>query len=161
VNVEEDDFATNIAVRYKAPSSKKSTPSNKSMAESPRPEFMEPLSPTESFSPPPPTPPPSPWEVLGMTETDFNAMMERVRKQQAEYDRRIYMENMLSDLNNPSYWQGRIDLLEREREFFNKKRGWSAMDIAAVEKIDKQIAECEEEIERIYAEADRLEYEYD
>jgi uncharacterized small protein (DUF1192 family) len=87
--------------------------------------------------------------------------MERVRKQQAEYNRKIYMQNLLDDLNNPSYWQGRIELLEREREFFNKKRGWSALDISAVEKIDNEIAECQDEIERIYAEADRLEYEYD
>ncbi len=96
-----------------------------------------------------------------MTEMDFNAMMERVRKQQAEYNRQIYVQNMLDDLDNPSYWQGRIELLEREREFFNKKRGWSALDIATVERIDEQIAECEAEIDRIHSVADRLEYEYD
>lgn len=163
VDTEDDWSSLNIVMKTKPPSSKKTTPSTKSTnsVESPRPSFLEPLSPTPVSPPLPPPPPPSPWDILGMTEVDFIVMMDRVRAQQREYDRQIYIQNMLDDLNNPSYWQGRIDLLEREREFFNKKRGWSAADIVAVEHIDQQIAECESEIDRIHAEADRLEYEYD
>lgn len=96
-----------------------------------------------------------------MTETDFTAMQSRVQAQMKESMRRDFINNLLADLKTPSFWQKRIDSLEKEREYFNKKRGWSAMDVACVEKIDKEIKECEEEIDAIYAEEDRMEYEYD
>jgi hypothetical protein len=116
--------------------------------------------PPPSLSPPPP-PPPSPWETLGMTEEDFLSMMERVRQQQREFDRERYMRNLVAELQSPSFWLRRIEQLEKEREYFNKKRGWSAADIVCVDRIDDQIRECEEELEVIYAEEDRLEAAYD
>jgi len=116
--------------------------------------------PPPSLSPPPP-PPPSPWETLGMTEEDFHAMLERVRQQQREFDRERYMSNLVAELQSPSFWLRRIEQLEKEREYFNKKRGWSAADIVCVDRIDDQIRECEEELEVIYAEEDRLEAVYD
>jgi hypothetical protein len=88
-------------------------------------------------------------------------MRERVFKQYKEDQRKNYMDALIADLDNPSYWNRRIEQLEREREFFNKKRGWSAADITCVERIDADIQECEDELERIYAEEDRLEVEYD
>jgi hypothetical protein len=96
-----------------------------------------------------------------MAEADYMAMMERVKKMYMEMDRQNYRNALADELDSPSYWNGRIEQLEKEREYFNKKRGWSAMDIACVDSIDAQIQECEEELDRIYAEVDRLEAEYD
>lgn len=108
---------------------------------SPRPEFLEPLSPT------PLTPPPSPWSTLGMDESDYHAMMGRVMKQYSDSMRKTYVDNLLDEMNYPSYWLGRIEQLEKEREYFNRKRGWSAAEIMAVEKIDAEIQECQDEID--------------
>ena len=96
-----------------------------------------------------------------MTEEDFNAMMQRVRLQQLEEMRKTYQENMLAELKSPRYWLDRIERLEKEREYFNKKRGWSAGDIMAVERIDAEIKECEDELDAIYADEDRLQAECD
>ena len=152
----DDDFAS-ILVKLKPVTTKKTTPK----AVTPRPEFLEPLSPTPSSPPPPPPPPPSPWETVGMTESDFTTMQDRVRKQMAEDMRQNYISNIIADLKTPSFWNKRIESLEKEREYFNKKRGWSAADIACVEQIDDEIKECQEEVEALYAEEDRLEYVYD
>ena len=107
------------------------------------------------------TPPPTPWETLGMEETEYQAMMERVRKQMMEDMRKNYMENLLADMLRPSFWLRRIEQLEKEREYFNKKRGWSAADIQAVDRIDEEIGECQDELDNLYADEDRLEVEYD
>jgi hypothetical protein len=155
VQVEDEGFVS-ILAKIKPISSKKSTPKMKTPE--PRPEFLEPLSPAP-ISPPPP--PPTAWELLGMTEEDFNAMQERVHKQYREDMRKTLIDNLIAELDSPSYWNRRIERLEKEREYFNKKRGWSALDIACVDQIDADIQECEDEIERIYSEMDRLEYEYD
>lgn len=154
----EDDWG-NILIKSK-PSSRNTTPKNKVVIATPaaRPDFLEPLSP-KPVTPPPP--PPTPWEILGMPETDYHAMMNRVRQQMADSMRENYINNLLADLENPSFWLRRIEQLEKEREFFNKKRGWSAIDIAAVDRIDEELQECEDELERIYAQEDRLEAEYD
>lgn len=162
VVVNEDDYPSILMVN-KPPSSRKNTPKSKSSSssaalDSPRPDFLEPLSP-KPITPPPP--PPTPWETLGMPEADYYAMMERVQKMYREMDRAIYEQQLLDELNSPMYWKDRIEGLEQEREFFNKKRGWSATDIACVDRIDELIAECVDELDRIYAEEDRLEAEYD
>lgn len=151
---EDDDFGS--ILKFVKPSSRRSTPKS----ETPSLESVV-TTPIISTPPVPAPPPPSPWELLGMTEEDFMAMQQRVYQRALEYDREIYIQNMLDELNNPSYWQRRIESLEKEREYFNKKRGWSAADMVCVERIDTDIQECEDEIERIYAEVDRLEAEYD
>lgn len=96
-----------------------------------------------------------------MSEPEFLAMMKRVRDQQCESMRENYINNLLADFKRPSFWLRRIEQLEKEREYFNKKRGWSAMDITAVDRIDEDIQECENELDLIYAEEERLEVEYD
>jgi hypothetical protein len=157
VNVEEDDFAS-IVMKLKPQTSRRTTPisvKSKSPPTSPRPDFLEPLSPT------PITPPPTPWETLGMAEPDYHAMMERVRTMYMENLRKTYMDNMIADLQRPSYWLRRMESLEKEREYFNKKRAWSAADMLAVDRIDEEIAECEDALDNLYAEEERLEVEYD
>ncbi len=101
---------------------------------------------------PEPVPPPAPtpdWEKLGMTEQDYKAMLERVAKQMMEWQIENYKAALDADLDSISYWESRLDWLEQSRERYNKKRGWSAEDIYAVEEIDDQIKECEENIDRI------------
>jgi hypothetical protein len=93
-----------------------------------------------------------------MTQQDFEEMLDRVNRRYQDDARRDYQDSLLAEMNTPSYWEGRIELLEREREFFNKKRGWSAADILCVDRIDAQIQECENEIARIESDDD---YEYD
>ncbi len=159
VKVEDDDWTSGLNI--KVSSSRKTTPVNKKTASppaSPRPEFLEPLSPKPIT---PPTPPPTPWETLGMEEADYHAMMERVRNQMIEDMRQNYINNLLADLQRPSFWLRRIEMLEKEREYFNKKRGWSAADMMAVDRIDEEIAECQDELDTLYADEDRLEAEYD
>jgi len=151
-----DDGYPSVVVINKPTTSRKSTPKSKeSSLDSPRPEFLEPLSPN------PITPPPTPWEHLGMHEGEYHAMMQRVQAMYRVMDRESYQQALLDDLNHPWFWKDRIEHLESEREYFNKKWGWSAADILCVEKIDEQIQECEIELDRIYAEEDRLEAEYD
>ena len=147
VKTDEGDFAS-ILLPTKKPSSRRTTPVTDkapvSPPVSPRPEFLEPLSPTPLS---PPTPPPSPWETLGMVETDYHAMMGHVMKQYSDGMRKTYVDNLLDEMDHPSYWLRRIEQLEKEREYFNKKRGWSAAEIFAVEKIDAEIQECQEELD--------------
>lgn len=92
------------------------------------------------------------WEKVGMTQAEFEAMMERVRKASREYEAQVYMENMLADLDSVSYWASRIETLEMCRERYNKKAAWSAEVIQAVNEIDAEIEECEGEIDRIEGE---------
>ena len=96
-----------------------------------------------------------------MEEAEYHAMMERVRNQMIEDMRQNYINNLLADLQRPSFWLRRIEMLEKEREYFNKKRGWSAADMMAVDRIDEEIAECQDELDNLYADEDRLEAEYD
>lgn len=156
-SIAEDDDGFGGLLKLTKPSSRRLTPKSTSPA---RPEFLEPLSPIPVVLTPL-APPPTPWEVLGMTEDDFLAMQERLFQRYREIDRQIYIQNMIDDLDDPSYWLRRIESLEREREFFNKKRGWSATEIACVERIDAKIKECEDELDRLYSEEDRIEAEYD
>ena len=99
--------------------------------------------------------------MLGIPESEYDAMMKRLKTYYREIDRKIYEQNLLDELRDPSYWKSLIEGLEQEREYFNKKRGWSAMDVACVDRIDAQIQECIDELDRIYVEEDRLEAEYD
>jgi hypothetical protein len=82
-----------------------------------------------------------------MVETDYHAMMGHVMKQYSDGMRKTYVDNLLDEMDHPSYWLRRIEQLEKEREYFNKKRGWSAAEIFAVEKIDAEIQECQEELD--------------
>ena len=162
--VNEDDFGTlSLLTKKKTSMSRNTTPTNKMedtlipIVVSERPDFMEPLSP-KPITPPPA---PAPWETLQMTESDYIAMMQRVYKQQYEDMRQTYIDNVLAELKTPRYWLDRIEILEKEREYFNKKRAWSAGDIMAVERIDGEIKECENELDALYGDEDRLENEYD
>jgi hypothetical protein len=99
---------------------------------------------------PEPVTPPAPaipdWEKVGMTQQEFQTMMAKVAKQMAEWQMEAYRQNMVNDLDSVSYWERRIETLEMLREPYNRKPAWSAEDILAVEEIDQQIDECEQNI---------------
>lgn len=139
----EDEFPS-IVVVSRQPSSRKTTPTSKS----PRPEFLEPL----------PAIPPSQWETLGMTEAEYSALQDRVAAEFREQRKKELQEKLLAELKMPAYWLRRIDLLERQREPFNKKWGWSAAEQTYVESLDEQIKECEDELDLLYNEEEMMEY---
>lgn len=128
------------------PNSRNSTRSNKSKKSEPETE-------------PVPEPPKPEWELVGMTEEDYKAMMERVNKMMLESQIETYKQNLLAEWDSISFWEDRIESLERERERYNKKRGWSAEDIAEVDQIDARIKECEDHIARIEEVDDFDEYD--
>ena len=143
----EEDFPS-IVVSQKAPSSRKSTP------KTPRPEFLEPLSPGPASAQ-------SPWERIGLTEEEYTALQERVRNAFVTERKKEYNVFLLAEMEMPAFWSRRMDQLEKEREVFNKKWGWSAAELARVEQIDEELKECQEEFDRLLAIEDRLQYEYD
>lgn len=93
-----------------------------------------------------PAPPIPDWEKVGMTQEKFETMMAQVAKDMRSWQMENYRNKMVNDLNSVSYWEDRIDMLEMQRERYNRKRAWSAKDILAIEEIDEEIAECEENI---------------
>jgi len=142
----EDGFGfPGIVMKTKEPSSRKTTP------KTPRPEFLEPT----SVSPPPA---PTPWETLGMAEEEFHAMLERVRQESIRSMRKSYEDAMIAELRSPAFWLQRIERLEKERERYNQKRGWSAEDAGFVDSIDDEIQRCQEELDLIYDEEDYAEF---
>jgi hypothetical protein len=94
-------------------------------------------------------PPVPEWEKVGMTEQEYKALQQRVAKQMLEWQLEKTKAAMVADLDSTAYWESRLETLERSRERYNKKRGWSAEDIQAVDEIDAEIRECEENIDRI------------
>lgn len=89
------------------------------------------------------------WEQVGMKEEDYKAMQERTAKQMRQWQIENYTRNFIEDLDSISFWERRIESLETTRERYNQKRGWSAADVSAVQQIDAEIQECENEIARI------------
>ena len=86
---------------------------------SPRPDFLEPLSPA--------------------------SMQKKLT---------VDMQQRITDywnyqMEQPWFWEEKIELLEREREKYNKKRGWSGKDLAAVEAIDEEIKYCLKNLEEL------------
>ena len=89
-----------------------SKPQVKTPPQSPRPDFLEPLSPTA-------------------TQKKLEASMQERIKAYWDYQ-----------MEQNWFWEERIERLEKEREKYNKKRGWSARDLAAVEEIDAELKYC-------------------
>lgn len=99
---------------------------------------------------PEPIPEPIPeWEQVGMTKEDYEALRTRMAKEMMDSQIETYKRNVLAEMDTVDFWERRIESLEKSRERYNKKMGWSAEDIAAVEEIDAEIKECEDEISRI------------
>lgn len=131
----DDGFGSIAIVMRTAASSRSSTQSNKSK---------------KSVETPPPPPEPIPeWEQVGMTKEAYDALCQKIAKEMVEAQLQSMRDSYVQELETIAYWSGRIDTLNKQRERYNKKRGWSAETIDAVEQIDKDIKECQEEINRI------------
>lgn len=64
--------------------------------------------------------------------------------------RKKWEDDMIADLEDPEYWQYRINLYEGFREKYNKKAAWTAQDVAETDKIDEEIKTMEKTIDRLY-----------
>ena len=56
---------------------------------------------------------------------------------------------MIADLEDPEYYEYRIEQLERSREKYNKKMSWSAEDMEQIDAIDEEIKTAEKMIDRL------------
>jgi hypothetical protein len=135
---ESDDGFGSIAILMRtASSSRSSTQSNKSK------KSVEEAAPAAEPEPVPE------WEQVGMTKEAYEALCQKIAKEMVEAQLQSMRESYLQEMDTIAYWSGRIDSLNKHRERYNKKREWSAEIIDAVEQIDKDIKECQEEINRI------------
>jgi len=90
-------------------------------------------------------------------ETEENIKMVQIMQQRFE-------EALYNEWSSPQFWERREEILEKQREKYNKKSSWSADDIVEVNRIDKELQECDSHIRDLYIfqnEQDRHEYEYD
>jgi hypothetical protein len=89
---------------------------------SPRPGFLEPLSPTPS--------------------TQLQANME--------IEMTVRVANYWNwQMDHPGFWEEKIEQLEKRREKYNTKGGWSAKDSAAADLIDEELKYCFKELQQL------------
>ena len=131
-NDSDDGFGSMAILMNSGKSSRSSTQSNKSK------KSVEPL-----------VVPVPEWEQVGMTKEDYEALCEKVKKQIVDSEVESMKQNMIADLDSISYWQSRIEKLEKMREPYNKKAAWTAEMLEQLEEVDFEIQECLEEIHRI------------
>ena len=84
-----------------------------------------------------------------MSGEEFKGLGGRVAKQMVAWQVENLKVAMAAEWDSIAYWESRIETLERYRERYNKKRGWSAEDIDAVDGIDDEIRVCEDNIQRL------------
>jgi hypothetical protein len=95
------------------------SPLTKEVVGSPRPEFLEPMSPTVKVSP----------------DISSKLMMEYQKKNMEEYSQ--------WEIDRPSTWLDQIERLENERSKITKKGKLSAADLQYLDEIDEKIEYCE------------------
>lgn len=59
------------------------------------------------------------------------------------------------------YWERRIESLERRLTNYTRRASWSSETVKAVEYLECCIEECEDELNTLYSEVDKLEWVYD
>jgi hypothetical protein len=87
----------------------------------PRPDFLEPLSPTSS-------------------------VQLHTKLQIAEY--------WNWQMDHPGFWEEKIEQLEKRREKYNVKGGWSAKDVVAADAIDEELRYCFKELQQLKEDMD-------
>lgn len=128
--VKQGDKILSTEVLYERPAAPTPTltlPSIKAPPSSPkeieRPGFMEPLG------------------ISPKADATRKAFIEDMKKNEQEF--------LEWESNQRGTWLRHMEALVRERQKYSMKRAWSAKDLAEVEKIDKQMKECEEILYRI------------
>jgi hypothetical protein len=99
--------------------------------------------------------------MMGLSEEDYTAKVAVARKYFEEGMKECYRESLLADWESTHYWDNRLKTLERERESFNQKRGWSALDCSCIDQLDAEIQECWDMLDALHSEEERREYEWD
>jgi hypothetical protein len=122
------DHLKNEVLRIKAEATKLTTkvkepvksPLAKEVAASPRPEFLEPISPMAK------------------------APADSISKLFAEYQKKNVEEYRRWEEQQPSTWLRQIEVLENQRSKITKKGKLSAQDLSELDEIDERIEYCEE-----------------
>jgi hypothetical protein len=115
-------WASKPTLKLEVPSSKPTVNIPSTSPTSPRPGFLEPLSPAAAS--------------LLQTNIDLHTK-ERV----AEY--------WNWQMEQPGFWEEKIEHLEKRREKYNVKSGWSAKDVAAADAIDQELKYCFKELQQL------------
>jgi hypothetical protein len=97
-----------------------------------------------------PSTPPKDAERPTFLEPLPSPISEAIRKQWREDMKRNAEEYLNWESSLPSTWEREIQRLEKERERFNRKAGWSASDMKRVEEIDEELKACNEILNRFY-----------
>ncbi len=122
------DHLKNEVLRIKAEAAKLSTkpkepvkpPLAKEVVASPRPEFLEPISPVAKLS------------------------ADSISKLFVEYQKKNVEEYLHWEAQQPSTWLKQIEVLENQRSKITKKGKLSAEDLSRLDEIDERIEYCEE-----------------
>lgn len=59
------------------------------------------------------------------------------------------------------YWERRMTTLENRINSYSRVKAWTAEIIMEVERIECYLEECEDELNMLYSEIDKLEWVYD
>jgi hypothetical protein len=59
------------------------------------------------------------------------------------------------------FWERRIKILEYHLNQYARKAAWNSKMIKEVEYIEYCLEECEDELDTLYSEVDKLEWSYD
>lgn len=114
---------------------------------SPRPEFLEPLpSPkARSCSPKPLSPQPSPSKPAEPVELEEHEtyIMNHYTIPLREEQKKNYETFLADGWDSLPYWQSRLELLQRLKWPYVKKRAWSAEIVVRVEELNREIEEAE------------------
>jgi hypothetical protein len=76
-------------------------------------------------------------------------MWENYYRPQQEETIKRWRDAQIAMLDDPEYWESRIDNLLRARERYQKKAAWSPEVFHEVDSIDKEIRYCEEKIDSL------------
>ena len=133
--------------------------------ETPRPTFLEPLalaspkasaSQTTNSSPKDEQTPMS--EPVDLSEHDAY-MEEHYYKPMREEQKECANAFLLQEWNSLSFWENRLEMLQRLKWPYVKKKGWSADDVIAVELLNEEIEEAEKRILELQSDDDLSEEE--
>ena len=65
-------------------------------------------------------------------------------------NRKRWMDAQIKMLDDPEYWESRIDFFEQQRCKYHKKAAWSASDVKAVDEIDAEIKKMNDHLDSMY-----------
>lgn len=97
------------------------------------------------------------WEAVNMTQEQFKAFEERMAAAANQKRREAVAQYLTLEWNDLAFWERQYKTLEMLRSRYNKIPAWSAAIVKEVEALDQQMKECEERIDEIWDNAERIE----